>query len=166
MNENKADANQPVWNRLDALSDGDLAAVVESTIFVLKQGVEGGDPSPTEMPPGPMVQALEQLLAERGLDTGAAGRIVKQPTLSRPVAIALLQEIGREPTLAQEIENVWRERRGMLVVEPASILAAALLLLVLKVKKVKVSKKEGVTVDFTKISTGALGKVFEFAGGP
>lgn len=149
------------WNNLDGLSDKELAAVVESAIFVLKQSDVPGAPSPNEMPAGPMTKALEQLLDERGVDTSVAGRVVKQHELSRPVAIALLSAIATEPALAQEVERVWREREGLLVVGTGVILASALLFLVLKLKKVKAGKGV-VVVDFDKLSTDALGRVFGF----
>jgi hypothetical protein len=157
-NEKKLD-----WSKLNDLSDQALAAVVESAIFVLKQSDTPGAPSPTEMPAKPMTKALEQLLGERGADTSAAGRVVKQNELSRPVAVALLSAIATEPVLAQEVERVWRERRGLLVVGTGGILAAALLFLMLKLKKVKATK-DGVEVDFDKLSTGALRSVLKFLG--
>jgi hypothetical protein len=52
----------------------------------------------------------------------------------------------------------------MLVVGAGVILAAALMILVLKLKKVKVNKESGVEVDLDKLSTGALGSVFKFLG--
>jgi len=149
------------WSKLNELSDQELASLVESAIFVLKQSDVPGAPSPTEMPAGPMTKALEQLLGERGADRSAAGRVVKQRELARPVAVALLTAISTEPALAQEVERVWRERGGLLVVGTGAILAAALLFLVLKLKKVK-ANKGGVEIDFDKLSTGALGSVFKF----
>jgi len=147
------------WSKLNELSDQQLAALVESAIFVLKQSDAPGAPSPTEMPAGPMTKALEQLLRERGADTSAAGRVVKHRELARPVAVALLSAIATEPALAQEVERVWRERGGLLVVGTGVILASALLFLVLKLKKVKAGS---VVVVFDKLSTGALGSVFKF----
>src|SRR5262249_35845357 len=100
------------WSKLDQMSDQGLATLVDSAIFVLKQSEVGGGPAPTEMPASVMTKALEQLLAERGADSGAAVKVVKQAELSRPVALALLSTIATEPALAQEIERVWRERGG------------------------------------------------------
>jgi hypothetical protein len=151
------------WTKLDELSDPALASLVESAIFVLRQSDTPGAVSPTEMPAGPMTKALEELLHEHGADASAAGQIVKQRELSRPVAIALLGEIATEPVLAQEVERVWRERGGLLVVGSGTILAAALLFLVLKLKKVKVDKS-GAEVDFDNLSEGAIEKVFKFLG--
>jgi hypothetical protein len=149
------------WSKLNDLSDQQLATLVESAIFVLKQSDAPDAPSPTEMPAGPMTKALEQLLGECGADTSAASRVVKQSELSRPVAIALLSAIGSEPALAQKVERAWRDRGGLLVVGTGVILAAALLLLVLKVRNIKAP---GVEVDFDKLSTAALSKVFRFLG--
>lgn len=151
------------WGRLDELSDPALATLVESAIFVLRQSDAPGAPSPTEMPSGPMIKALEQGLDDHGSDAKIAGRVVRQPELSKPLAIALLGAIATEPALAAEVEHVWRERSGMLVVGTGTILAAALLLLVLKLKKVKVAKGT-VDIDFDKVSSGALGRVFKFLG--
>ena len=156
VNDKKLD-----WSNWNGLSDQELATVVDSAIFVLKQSDTPGAPSPSEMPAGPMTKALEQLLDEHGSDTSAAGRVVKDPELSRPVAIALLSAIATEPALAQEVERVWRERGGLLVVGTGVILASALLFLVLKLKKIKAGKG-GVEVDFDKLSTNALGRVFGF----
>jgi hypothetical protein len=116
------------------------------------------------MPPSALIHALEQSLGERGLDPTAATRVVREAELSRPVAILLLEEISTEPALAAEIERVWRERGGMLFVGTATVLAAALLLLVVKLRKVKVNRAEGVEIDFDKLSNGALGAVFKFIG--
>jgi hypothetical protein len=150
------------WSELDQMSDRGVAALVDSAIFVLKQSDVGG-PAPTEMPASVMTKALEQLLAERGADAGAAGKVVKQAELSRPIALALLSAIATEPALAQEIERVWRERGGLLFVGVDVILSAALLLLVLKLKKVKVNK-DGVVVILDKLSTGAISNVFKLVG--
>lgn len=163
MSKGNVTGEESIWEQLDDFTDAQLGILVESAIFVLKQSAEQAGPAPQEIPPGPMVQALEDLMGERGVeDTAAAGRIVQQPDLSRPVAILILKEIASVPELADEIETVWRERSDMLVVEPATIFAAALLLLVLKLKKVEVSKKKGVTVEFDKVSEGALGKILSF----
>lgn len=150
------------WGKLNDLSDQALAALVESAIFVLRQSDAPGAPSPVEMPAGPMTKALEQLLSERGVETSAAGRVVKESALSRPVAVALLSTIATEPALAEEVERVWRERGGMLVVGTGVILSAALLFLVLKLKKIKANKKDGVEINFDKLSDSALKSVVKF----
>lgn len=153
------------WSKLDQMSDQGLATLVDSAIFVLKQSDVGGGPAPTEMPASVMTKALEQLLADRGANAGAAVKVVKQAELSRQVALALLSTIATEPALAQEIERVWRERGGLLFVGTGVILSAALLFLVLKLKKVRVNKKDGVEVNFDKLSTSAISSVFGSLGG-
>jgi hypothetical protein len=81
------------------------------------------------------------------------------------VAPASLNTIATEPALAQEIERVWRERGGLLFVGTGVILSAALLFLVLKLRKVRVNKKDGVEVNFDKLSTSAISSVFGSLGG-
>lgn len=155
----------PVWERLDSLSDQQLSTLVESALFVLEQGGEAEEPSPAVMPPGPMIEALRGLLRERGADAGSAERIVRETELSRPVAILILKEIAQEPELAGEIERAWNERAGMMVVGAGVILAAALLVLVLKLKRVKVAGAKEVDIQFDRLSEGALGKILSFVGG-
>ncbi|MEP7299997.1 MAG: hypothetical protein ABI699_00590 [Caldimonas sp.] len=152
------------WNKLDALTDPQFAALVDAAIFVLEGGGEGGGPVAVgQMPASVLTQALAASFDERGFDGKAAERIVRQPQLSRPVATLLLQQLAGEPAIAAAIEQAWRQRGGMLFVGTASILAAALLLLVVKLKKFK-ADKTGVTVEFDKLSNGALGAVFKFIG--
>lgn len=159
-----ADQTAPLdWNRLDALSDSQLAALVDAAIFVLDAGGGDGAGAVRHMPASVLTKALAASFDERGLDAKAAERIVRQPQLSRPVATLLLQQLASEPAIAAEIEHAWRQRGGMLFVGTASILAAALLLLVVKLKKFK-ADRAGVTVEFDKLSTGALGAVFKFIG--
>lgn len=167
MNETSDTPTTPplAWDRLSEMSDPALAALVDCAIFVLGQADEAGTATaPAQMPPGALIHALEQSLNERGLDTKAAVRVVRQSELSRPVAILLLKEISTEPALVEEIERVWRERSAMLFVGTATVLAAALLLLVVKLKKLKINRNDGVQIDFDKVSTGALGAVFKFIG--
>jgi hypothetical protein len=155
-------AGQPLdWSRLDELSDPQLAALVQSAIFVLKQH-EASD-SPADMPPGPMTKALAPLFAEEGVDPSAAEQVVKRKELSRPIALALLGLIGADPVLAKEIEQVWRERSGMLIIGTAAILAVSLLLLVLKLKKVRAGR-DGLEIDFDRVATGSIGAVAKIVG--
>ena len=167
MNETPPSAAQATpldWNNLDALSDAQLAALVDAAIFVLEGSGEGGGAVAVgQMPASVLTKALAASIDERGLDGKAAEMIVRQPQLSRPVATLLLQQLASEPAIAAEIEQAWRERGGMLFVGAASILAAALLLLVLKLKKVEFGKGQFIA-DFRDLSNGALGTVFKFIG--
>lgn len=158
--------NTPLdWNNLDAMSDQGLATLVDSAIFVLHRSDAADTPSPTELPNSVLMKQLEQALTKRGVDGAVAGNLVTQQGLSRPVAVAVLGAIATEPVLAQEVERVWQERGGLLFVGAETILGAALLLLVLKLKKVKVSKQTGTEIEFDKVSSGALGAILKFVGG-
>lgn len=155
----------PVWDRLESLSDQQLSTLVESALFVLEQGGDGEGPSPAALPAGAMAEALRGLLRERGADERVAARITGETALSRPLATLILTELATEPALAREIEAVWKKRTGMMAVGAGVILAAALLALVLKLKRVKVQGAKEVDVQFDKLSDGALGRVLKFLGG-
>jgi len=149
------------WNDLEALTDAQLSALVDSALFVLGLSAESDAALPADMPAGPLARALEN----QGLDAETASRLARDDALSRPVAIAVLRQLAAEPALAEAVERAWRERSGLLVVDAGVILGAALLLLVLKLRKVKVHPKEGVEVELDNVSATALGSVFKFLGG-
>jgi hypothetical protein len=154
-----------VWTRLESLSDTELRALVEASIEVLQQdGAASVEDDVLELPPGALRRELRSALIENGVeaDEHAAEEVLQRTEMSRPVALALLGEIAREPALAQEIEAAYRARQGMMVVDPATLLAGALLVLALKLKRVKVGD---VDVSFYPMKERALTAVRDILAG-
>ena len=162
-----SDTNEtPVWERLDALSDSELNALVAAAASVLAENAEGDEAEETlSMPPGPAARELRSLLDGAGVpvDEAEAERLVTDEAASREVALAVLRELGKEPEVAAEIEEAWRARRGMMVVEGGVLIGAALLLLVMKLKRVSV-KREGAEVEFYEAKGGVLAAIKGFLG--
>ncbi len=152
-----------LWSRLDDLTDVEVAALTQAAIHVLEAG--GDDPSLREvetMPTRPLTATLEQELSARAItEPEIARRIVSDHSLSRPIAINLLKTIAADPVLAEEVAAAYRARQKLLTVGVDLILAGALLLLVLKVKRVRVGKR-GVDAEFSELSDNAIKSVMSF----
>src|SRR5207237_2723867 len=88
-------------------------------------------------------------------------KIVVDSTTTRSVAIALLRECIAKPELAEEIEAAYQSRRDMMVLDAGVVLAGALLLLVLKVKRIKVRDTE---IEFYDVKENALRQIRSFLG--
>jgi hypothetical protein len=156
--------NTSVWTRLESLSDSELRALVEASIDVLQQdGAASVEDDMLELSPSGLRRQLRSALVENGVeaDERAAEQVLERTEMSRPVALALLEEIAREPALAQEIEAAYRAREGMMV-EPATLFAGALLVLALKLKRVKVGD---VDVSFYPMKERALTAVRDILAG-
>ena len=156
----------PVLGRLDTLSDQELSVVIAAAADVLAEG--GDDPTARDaiaMPPGPAAAELRLQLAAAGLDVddATADGLVTDEATSREVALATLRELAKEPELAAEIEDAWRARSGMMVIDGGVLIASALLLLVMKLKHVKV-KGGDVDVEFYEAKSGVLAAVRKLVG--
>ncbi len=155
-----------VWERLDSLSDHELNALISAAASVLTEGAD--DPSAQDavaMPPGPAARAIRSELEGAGvqIDDADAERFVSDDAVSRDVALATLRELAKEPELASEIEDAWRARGGMMIMDAGILSGGALLLLVMKLKHVKVKKGEA-DVEFYEVKSGVLGAIRHFLG--
>jgi hypothetical protein len=150
-----------VWDRLDELDDRELNRLVEAATEVLAEHEGSGF---NGLPPGVLGDELRRAFADDGVTIGqeAAHRLVyggDQEAIVRPV----LMQLGREPAIAEEIAEAYEARRRMMMVDPASIAAGALLLLVLKLRRVRVEKGI-VEVDFYEASKTALEAARSYLG--
>jgi hypothetical protein len=155
-----------VWDRLPELSDAELRALVEAALSVLRD--EAGtsvdfDPS---MPPRRLRTDLRQNLEAEGLapDDATLERLVADDETSREVATALLESIAEQPALQQEVERVYEERRGMMLLDGGVLLGSALLLLVMKLKHLKVERGK-LDVGFYEASDTAIARVARIVRG-
>lgn len=155
-----------VWQRLPELSDAELRALVEATMSVLRS--EAGtivDVDPAT-PPKRLRRDLRQALDEEGLaaEDTVVERLVGDDRTSREIAIAILASISEHPLLRQEIERVYQERTKMMFLDAGVLTGAALLLLVVKLKHVKINKG-GLDVAFYEASNTAIEKVLRILRG-
>ena len=154
-----------VWERLDSLSHQELDALLAAAASVLVEDDEQAQQSAT-MPPGPAARELRSELEGAGIEVadGATEGLVADEARSREVALATLRELAKQPELAAEIEQAYRERSGMMVFDLGLITGPVLLLLVLKLKHVKIKKGEGLDIEFYEAKGDVLGAVGKFFG--
>jgi hypothetical protein len=155
----------PVWERLDSLSDHELNALISAAANVLTEGADPSAQDAVGMPPGPAARAIRSELEGVGveIDDAEAERFVSDDAVSREVALATLRELAKDPELASEIEDAWRARGGMMIIDAGILSGGALLLLVMKLKHVKVKKGEA-DVEFYEVKSGVLGAIRRFLG--
>jgi hypothetical protein len=147
------------------LPDKEIATLGAAAVAVLSESADPvEDISVLDMPDGPLAGALQSAIAARRVAAASvADRIVGDGALARPVAVQILKQIAAFPKLAHEIELTYESRKRMLVADGGVICGAALLLLVLKLKKIRVGKP-GMEIEFTKASEGILNAVLKFLG--
>jgi hypothetical protein len=82
------------------------------------------------------------------------------------VAQTVVAELQRDDALAGEIADAYERREDLMAVDPLTISAAALLLLVLRVRRVRISKRDGVDVTLDPLKADVVKAVLSFVGGP
>jgi len=153
-----------IWGRLDDLDDAELAMLVEAAASVIADNTnEAGARIYLEMPPRPAGQILKSTLADAGVavDDEEAAELVRDEVVTRQLAVHVLRSLAQQPVIAAEIEVAYRARQRMLVIDAGVISAAALLLLVLKLKRVKIG---GVDVSFYDARQSALDSIRRMLG--
>lgn len=154
---------------VDQLSEQELAQLTDAAVGLLGVAGEGPDPAEVlQMPDTVLRRELHDAAVEQGLSDDEAARLAEAATeaASAPVvARAVLTELQREDALADELEDSYERRGDLMAVDPLTITAGALLLLVLRIKTVRVSRQEGVAIEFTPLKGSIVGSVFRFLGG-
>jgi hypothetical protein len=81
------------------------------------------------------------------------------------VAEVVLTELRRAPPIRDELDAAKARREELMIVDPVSIAAGALLVAVLKVRRVKLSKSGGVDVSFDPVKSEVVTAVLGFLKG-
>lgn len=150
-------------------SEADVARLAEATIGVLQGGV-GDDPLlEVESMPRDVVEREIAAAAESvGVSSQEASQLadaVSQQDLAPGIARAVVAELSRDERLSDEIADSYGRRGELMAVEPVTITAAALLLLVLRVRRVRLSKQEGLDVTLEPLKGDVVKAVLGFVGG-
>lgn len=164
MNNTNEEPAAAIWDRLDDLDDAELAMLVEAATSVIAEHTdEAGAKTYLEMPLRPASQVLKSTLADAGVavDEEATAELVRNQKATRQLTVRVLRSLAQQPILAAEIETAYRDRQKMLVIDAGLISAAALLLLVLKLKRVKIG---GVDVSFYDARQSALDSIRRLLG--
>lgn len=147
----------------EELDDTDLRLLLQVATSVLAESADDQDEAAdlAELPPS---EAAAQVGATLGEPEDVASRLVDDPELDRVLALGLVREVCAIPALRDEVDEAYAARKRMMVVDPGSILAVSLLLLVIKVRRVKVGR-EGVDIELDPVRNGAVTLVGKLLGG-
>ncbi|MBV9375182.1 MAG: hypothetical protein JO320_09040 [Alphaproteobacteria bacterium] len=150
----------PTWcDDAQQLNERELGLLLEAAAQVLTESAED-DPSVTEVidyPPSMLQTELRRILAESGIiaDEPVATQLVTDTEADRALSVALIQSLCTIPELRDAVDEAYEARRRIMVIDPATIAAVSLLLLVMKVRRVHVGR-EGIDVRLDPIRDGAL----------
>jgi hypothetical protein len=138
----------------EELDDADLRLLLQVAVSVLAEGAEDQDEAAdvVEMPASEAAAAVGATVGGR---EEAASRLVDDPAADRALALELVREVCAIPSLRDEVGEAYVARKRMMIVDPGSILAVSLLLLVIKLRRVKVGQG-GVDVELDPVREGAL----------
>lgn len=167
-----------VWGRLTELSDDELATLIAAAEHVLADFADTADNTDTDaagepdtaqlaelaqLPVAHIAPALAETLREAGTDVDPddVAALLRDADQSRQLAVQALREISTEPALAEEVAAAYRARREMMAVDPGLVLSGALLLFVLKLKRIKIGK---VDISFYELRDGVLAQLRSLLG--
>jgi hypothetical protein len=127
-------------------SEHELALLTDAAIGVLTDPAITDDPillNLEDAPPSVLKNGIVESAEAIGLSAEDANKLASVATSSGPapqVAEILIAQLKRNEQLSAEIAETYSRRSELMVVDPITIGAAALLLCVLRVRRVKLSK--------------------------
>jgi hypothetical protein len=150
------------------LTDSNVAKLAEAAIGVLEPADEEGADLHS-LPPAVIQEQIAAAAQSLGVTPEEAAQLAvaaAREDLAPGVAQTVVAELQRDEALAGEIADAYERRQDLMAVDPLTISAAALLLLVLRVRRVRISKKDGVDVTLDPLKADVVKAVLSFVGGP
>ena len=133
----------------------ELTVMTDAAIGVLLSNSDT-DTSILDAPPSVLRRLLVDEARRIGL-TDEDAAILADGATSAPkvagVADVLLTELRQSQPIREELDAANARRDELMVIDPVSIAAAALLLAALKVRRVKISKADGVDLSFDPVKS-------------
>jgi hypothetical protein len=148
----------------EELDDADLRLLLQAATSVLAESAHDESEAADLVERPPSVAAADVGVAVGGSERLAVDRLVDDPATDRALALVLVREVCAIPALRDEVDEAYAARKRMMVVDPGTVLAVSLLLLVLKLRRVKVGR-EGVDVELDPVRDGGLRLVAKLLGG-
>jgi hypothetical protein len=147
------------WHELMVMTDAALGMLLE-----------GGELDRTILNAPPSV--LRRLIIDEALGLGLSEEdtaVLVEGATSSPqalgVAEVVLTELRREKPIRDDLDAATARRGELMFIDPGSIAAAALLVAVLKVRRIKVSKSEGMDVAFEPVKSAVVNALLGFLKG-
>ncbi len=160
MSESSATDSNPLLH-LEDLDEPQLAMLVDAAISVLSVDSEAPDRL-AELPRTELARQLASALEDNGLRVNPSDTAhFLSTTTPRELVIPVLQSLAAHPQIASEIRDAYVARRDMMFIDAGLVAAGALLLLVLKLRRVRAAKGE-VDIDFYQAKLSALDTIRKF----
>ncbi|NGZ95322.1 MAG: hypothetical protein CV089_04175 [Nitrospira sp. WS110] len=137
-----------VWERLEDLSDSELRSLTTLTVEVLLDSQDDRTTFPSDLISMSTRTAARQVLPslqeiDPSLEMATIQKALEDDQISREVAVRILAEIGKLPTLANAISERYEAQQRKLAAPELLLLAGALLTLAVKLKEVKFVDEPG-----------------------
>jgi hypothetical protein len=140
--------------------------LLESIVSVLRDGAvsRGEAEELLALPSAPRATELNAALRDVGVVTDVNAELSASSGEDRSLGLALVKSICIDPALRNEVDEAYRARQGLMVLDPVTLLAVSGLLLVMKLRHVEIGKGrlvikldpvKNVMVDFLKQMTGS-----------
>jgi hypothetical protein len=156
----------PSWcQEPDRLDERQLGLLVESAASVLGDIDRESADEVIGLPTGALTAELKSALASEGVqaDDSRVRELIMSQQADRELALAFVRQICTIPALCAEVNAAYEDRTRMLVVDPVTILAVSVLVLVIKLRHVRVGR-DGVEVKLDPIKGGMLDSVRQLLG--
>jgi hypothetical protein len=131
---------------LSTLTDDQLGLLTECAVTVIAQGAaDDADVDVAELqelPAAVLAPDLAEALRAAGVPARdeQIERLAEEPATNRSLAIALLEQICAVPALRAEVDAAYTAHQRLMIVDPVTIMAIGLVLLVMKLRQVKIGK--------------------------
>ena len=141
-------------------SDSELGKMTEAAIGVLAE-TDTDDPELIgieELPMSVLQARIAAAVESFGVPLADARVLADMTTRSESaphVARTVLTSLSSDVALSEEISDAYSRRAELMVIDPLTISAAALLLLTLKIRRVKVSR-QGVDISLDPLKQGMI----------
>ena len=149
-----------------SMSELDLGKLTEAAIGVLAAAGDDSQLADVQsMPVGVLKEQIAGAAEALGFPIERAVKLSDLATSTKSasdVARTVLAELNRDEALAAELAESNRRRQDLMVIDPFTISAAALLLLALRIRRVRLSKKDGVDVQLDPLKADIVQAVLGF----
>jgi hypothetical protein len=152
-------------------SEHDLALLTDAAIGVLADPANTDDPVLLNLKDVPSTVLEHEIITSAqaaGLSAEEARLLAANATAhgsASQLADIMLAQLKRSGELAAEIDDTYHTRSELMVVDPITISAAALLICILRIRRVRLSRKKGVDISFDPLKPDVVKAVLEWLRG-
>ena len=142
-----------IWERFPNLADGELRTLVAITAQVMLESEEARSNLPADFLDISTADASRELASLLPGTQPSQAQVIEDlledEESSAAISLAILKEVQKHPELAERVAKAYQERTHKMTGIETVLLAGALVVLAVKIKKLQWTKS-GVVISFTK----------------